>query len=143
MHHNKQTINEIVAGYLEAACWASTRENEEPLDSKYSADDFTSDAREKVTAACERFVELALRDLKQLPDEFDNEFVGHNLYLTAAGHGTGFWDRDLGVLGDRLTEHAKASHYVESAYECGNNRHIDIWIEGRLTWGRGVPTSTT
>lgn len=129
MYHNMQTINEIVQGYLDAACWASSRDNGEPLDSKYASDDFTIEARSKVKVVCKRFVELAKQDLETLPDDFTNEFIGHNLFLTAAGHGTGFWDRALGPLGERLTTWAKASHYVECAMECGNNRHITIWIE--------------
>ena len=130
IHHNTTTVNEIVEHYLVAACWASVGDNGEPLDEKYSADDFTRDARAKVTRAVKRFIELALADLEKLPDDFDNAQIGHDLFLTTAGHGVGFWDRDLGELGERLTAHAKASHYVESAYECGNNRHLHIWIEG-------------
>lgn len=34
-------------------------------------------------------------------------YVGHDLWLTANGHGTGFWDRGLDELGTRL---AKAAH---------------------------------
>ena len=36
---------------------------------------------------------------------------GHDLYLTTAGHGTGFWDReelDADDLGDRLTDTCRA-----------------------------------
>ena len=32
------------------------------------------------------------------------ELAGHDFFLTQAGHGAGFWDRGLGVLGDRLTD---------------------------------------
>ena len=32
------------------------------------------------------------------------ENLGHDFCLTRGGHGAGFWDRGLGVLGDRLTE---------------------------------------
>lgn len=35
--------------------------------------------------------------------------AGHDFYLSRAGHGTGFWDRGLGDLGDRL--HAAAQGY--------------------------------
>ena len=36
------------------------------------------------------------------------ERAGHDFALTRNGHGTGFWDRGLGTLGDLLTERAKA-----------------------------------
>ena len=40
------------------------------------------------------------------------ENIGHDLHLTAQGHGTGFWDRGLGDLGDRLAAASKSfGHY--------------------------------
>ncbi len=33
----------------------------------------------------------------------NSEQFGHDLFLTCNGHGVGFWDRDLGALGERLT----------------------------------------
>jgi len=33
--------------------------------------------------------------------------AGHDLWLTRNGHGAGFWDRDLGEAGDKLTELSK------------------------------------
>lgn len=33
---------------------------------------------------------------------------GHDFALTRNGHGTGFWDRGYGEVGDRLTESARA-----------------------------------
>jgi hypothetical protein len=39
----------------------------------------------------------ALRELRELHGHDRWECVGHDLRLTSAGHGTGFWDRDPGV----------------------------------------------
>jgi hypothetical protein len=33
---------------------------------------------------------------------------GHDFWLTRNGHGAGFWDGELGDIGDRLTEASKA-----------------------------------
>lgn len=33
--------------------------------------------------------------------------LGHDLYLTSHGHGTGFYDRGIGELGNRLTGYAE------------------------------------
>lgn len=33
--------------------------------------------------------------------------VGHDFWLTREGHGTGFWDRGNGAMGDRLADKAK------------------------------------
>ena len=35
--------------------------------------------------------------------EVSDEMLGHDLWLTRNGHGCGFWDRDLGELGELLT----------------------------------------
>lgn len=35
------------------------------------------------------------------------DYAGHDLWLSSRGHGTGFWDRGLGDLGDRLHEASK------------------------------------
>jgi hypothetical protein len=43
----------------------------------------------------------------------DEEQNGHDLHLTAQGHGVGFWDRGLGELGERLTEAARKFGYYE------------------------------
>ena len=33
---------------------------------------------------------------------------GHDLWLTRNGHGSGFWNRGLAMLGDELSDHARA-----------------------------------
>jgi hypothetical protein len=38
-----------------------------------------------------------------LTDEWTDEQIGHDLWLTRCGHGAGFWDRNL-PNGDKLTE---------------------------------------
>ena len=38
----------------------------------------------------------------------DWEHAGHDFWLTRNGHGTGYWDRDMGSVGARLTEAAKS-----------------------------------
>lgn len=49
--------------------------------------------------------------------------LGHDLWLTAQGHGTGFWDRDLpGNLGDALTEASKDTLFVNDLYLGDDNK---------------------
>jgi hypothetical protein len=45
----------------------------------------------------ERYVELG-RDLSH---------AGHDFWLSRNGHGTGFWDRGFGAVGDSLDAHAE------------------------------------
>lgn len=49
-----------------------------------------------------------------LAERGDDEASGHDLWLTQAGHGCGFWDRGLGELGERLTDAAK----LFGPYDC-------------------------
>lgn len=40
--------------------------------------------------------------------------AGHDLILTANGHGTGFWDRGHGAIGERLSDAARKLGPVEA-----------------------------
>ena len=42
--------------------------------------------------------------------------IGHDFILTRNGHGTGFWDRGLGEIGDTLTKWAQTFGPLESLY---------------------------
>lgn len=68
--------------------------------------------------------------------------IGHDLWLTARGHGVGFWDRGLGALGDALTrlavEHGPRADvyiddgliYADHAAALGAAIQSALWIEG-------------
>ena len=45
-----------------------------------------------------------LRGAYGLKPEYDEAAAGHDFWLTRCGHGAGFWDRELGLTGDELTE---------------------------------------
>lgn len=45
---------------------------------------------------------------------YDWSSAGHDFYLTREGHGAGFWDRGLGIVGDALT--ALSKPYGSSDY---------------------------
>lgn len=93
-------IDDFTASYLEAALWSSTGDDERPLDEKYSIDDFSREALAEAQHDTEKFREMA----GELLDDIDDDDAGHDFWLTRVGHGVGFWDRDLGPAGDRLTE---------------------------------------
>ena len=35
---------------------------------------------------------------------YRSDQAGHDFYMTRCGHGCGYWDRDLGEVGERLTQ---------------------------------------
>ncbi len=110
-----------------AAFWATALQ-----DAQYTENDFAceegrephqfqgepnSDYAEKYKAACAAICAaaepvLATLDLNTYPkrqgEDSLSEVFGGDLYLTAAGHGAGFWDGDWSdEAGDKLTEIAK------------------------------------
>lgn len=92
-------------GYLVSALWSSTDDDGEPLDALYQIDDFAEAAKRELRKDVTDFVSANAEDLAQL----DPGAAGHDFWLSRNGHGTGFWDRGLGDLGDRL--HAAAKVY--------------------------------
>lgn len=101
-------INDFLMAYMVCALWssheASNEPNPDPLESNFSIYDLTDEAIGKMKADCEKFVKenddlLASSDLEQ-------EQQGHDFWLTRNRHGSGYWDRGLGEIGEKLTEAA-------------------------------------
>lgn len=112
--------SDFVNGYLTTALWAET------LDSQYSLSDIEPESVAKATEVCLRFVHANTLDLREYvlrmrdsPDYPAWGRAGHDFWLTRNGHGTGFWDRGLGELGDRLAAAAKA--YKEASLYVGDD----------------------
>ena len=109
-------LGAFTIAYLECALWAETDNADEsggvPLDSNYGLDDFTPEAIKRAITDCRKFqAENAalLQKAHYNNDEFsDDEMAGHDFWLTRHSHGAGFWDRELGEVGDKLTEACKA-----------------------------------
>jgi hypothetical protein len=89
---NEQTI---LDNYLECALW--TDEKDEKTISDVGASTITQ-AKKDITA----FVEKS----GKLLDEWSEEEIGHDFWLTRNHHGAGFWDRGR-ESGDKLTEIAQ------------------------------------
>jgi len=89
---NETEINLALEAYLGAALWA---EELDDLTIYNFADNDLARAREDIENFCEK--------AQWMLDGLDPAQVGHDIWLTRNGHGTGFWDRGLGELGDQLT----------------------------------------
>lgn len=96
---------EYLEGYQACALWSSCDDDGEPLDG--SGILLAGETLNAFLTDCGAFLgeidELGL----EWRDEMEWSQLGHDLWLTRNGHGAGFWDRDLGELGDALTEVAK------------------------------------
>ncbi len=110
---------QAMRGYLECALWTGTDESDEtggdPLEANYSISDFDLSSVQDAARDCARFEQENTAALEafyvvwsKLPDGDSKEaFAGHNFWLTRNGHGAGFWDRQAGDAGKRLTDACK------------------------------------
>ena len=134
-------IDSMVRGYLDCQLWAQIdyeRSNADTgdgpkLDANYSLDDIADEYVEKVETEFRALVTehpLAVRMylnwratrhagrngqivlIRDTRPAYDSSQFGHDFYLTRERHGTGFWDRGLGTLGDYLTD---VAHWAGSA----------------------------
>lgn len=111
--------NAFVQAYIIAALWSSTDEKGEPLDAVFSEEDLAEETAQKMRSDCEDFIQANAGDLTAYCLQMKNEQwsgearAGHDFWLTRCGHGTGFWDRGLGNLGERLSTAAKVYGNVD------------------------------
>lgn len=110
---------EFLEGYFEAALWSSTDEDGNPLDDSHGSDDMSSECLRAMQETCTDFINSNSANLAEYADRMKGSEwsagsrAGHDFWLTRNGHGTGFWDRGLGALGDRLTS---AANVYSSVY---------------------------
>jgi hypothetical protein len=100
-----EIVNRVTDGYIECALWASVDDNGERFDDAEAAE-VADETLAKLGDAASDFVGLLEREgiLDATLLAMSPEQIGHDFWLTRNRHGTGFWDRCLGELGDRLTE---------------------------------------
>lgn len=102
---NAYYFDDFFRSYLECAVWSSldwdnmVNDNPEPMDKRYSVDDFEKRTLKILKAECVKFWE----DHPEIHS--DASQAGHDFWLTRNGHGAGFWDGDWEEeLGRKLTE---------------------------------------
>lgn len=115
--HTPQDIDAFMRGYLDAAEWLLGEEIDRAKIRGWAKEAIT---RAKKECAAFQRDNAALLDLYRETYEpkggYDvDECAGRDFYLTRCGHGTGFWDRGLGGLGDEL---------VDAARRCG-----EVWTD--------------
>lgn len=103
--------------YLIAAHWTDIEEDNPDAE-------FSPEALDKARSDCAEFMTIAGPLLDMLPNTYGAHpdcgrvhpqygAAGHDFWFTRNHHGVGFWDRELGAIGDRLTETA---HVMGESY---------------------------
>jgi hypothetical protein len=104
----KRNIATIVESYLECALWTNE------IDDMSVKCNVSSKSIKDAILQVQCFLGLAL---PLLTEEWTDEQIGHDLWLTRGGHGAGFWDRGL-PNGDKLTEICKLAEF-----------HGEVWVD--------------
>lgn len=140
-----EECDDFTKGYIKCALWLFD-DDAGPGDWDGKEQEFVPslapDAVDVMVRACKRFQEANAGALKQAYgsecrpfDEIeavgDNdgapytaERAGHDFWLTRNHHGAGFWDRDLGPIGDALTD--AAHEYGETEMYRGDDGLIYV-----------------
>lgn len=105
--NDEDFIKQMLQGYAECAEWADTPEDFDE-EGKYDGAGFCESAKKTVTEDCRSFY-IENKELI-MSSGMDGAYVGHNLWLTAGCHGSGFWDRGLGEVGDKLAAATNKVH---------------------------------
>lgn len=101
----------FVDAYVEAMLWAGLDwgpvargedDNPVPLEDEHDSSDITDEAMAAIRSECDDFYDANTAELEGWGDVQ----AGHDFYLTRNRHGTGFWDRGRGAVGDRLSDAA-------------------------------------
>jgi len=107
---NPEQLERTLRGYKEAILFAEIDDNEESLDVNYGMDDFDPESEKKMRETVKQFIFKNQALIKE--SGLDDEQVGRDFWYTRKGHGVGFWDRDLGEIGDKLTTAAEENRYA-------------------------------
>jgi hypothetical protein len=138
----RPNLDSMIEGYIEAALWADCMPftdgmSEEDRDRAETGGGENLVARE---GAYDRMVErsqiadfyddnlaklrhyVTIREAVGMSVDEAYQHAGHDFWLTRNGHGAGFWDRGMGMLGDELTAACKpyGSADDHTPFDCGD-----------------------
>jgi hypothetical protein len=111
---DERTFDKFTRAYIEAALWSST-DDDGGLD-RFDWDDIDDNCLEVMVQDCVKFQEANKADLDAAGEVLDSDYTcgawpldaaGHDFWLSRNGHGVGFFDRNLGEVGDRLQQAAQ------------------------------------
>lgn len=105
----------FTSSYREAALWSSSnnRYEDDPENQSEMLDDagyeVSPETEAKFLEDCEEFLvqNAELITLAVDMNGYTIDRAGHDFWLTRNGHGTGFWDQNLGDVGDKLSKAAR------------------------------------
>lgn len=120
----------ILKHYLICALWSShdiikergKDDIEYFLEEKFNVNDFSNGAILKAQKDIRNFTKKNRSLL--MKSKLNDEQIGHDFWLTRNSHGSGFWDRNLGEVGQKLTESCKKFNPVDTEVGDDNKLHF-------------------
>lgn len=107
-------LDEFTQGYVECALWADGNADSLDCEADATVAELSPDALSAMIEDCRIFQADRPRDLALYVEKGrDLSHAGHDFWLSRNGHGTGFWDRGFGAVGDSLDSHARSFRRVD------------------------------
>lgn len=126
-------FSEVLDGAVEAALWSTIPMAPEEEDMVEPADQYEISNEEltKLRGTLAYFIRSWFLDHYSLIEKAVETLgswdrVGHDFWLTAEGHGAGFWDRGLEQLGDDLTDSVSGHSDLVGFYLNDEMTHVLI-----------------
>lgn len=114
-----EAASDFVRGYIEAMLFTDTGGDSEIQDADLSQ--LALETWRKIVLECRAFKrtnrELLDKAIEHGGDErepYNETRAGHDYWYTSQGHGTGYWDRGLGEIGEALAKAAR--HHEKNLY---------------------------
>lgn len=101
-------IDGMTQHYAVCALWSSVDDSQVPLDQTKDLGDIEAKMFARMRSDVQNFYATNQGLIEASGLRADQ--VGHDLWLTRNHHGSGFWDRKLGTVGDLLTQ---AAHSIK------------------------------
>jgi hypothetical protein len=125
MNDYDDQLQRFINGYIDAILWTGFTISE---DGTFESDDLreaagllTTESLKEITADCSDFLNCAIHLMVGL-DAYD---CGIDFALTRNGHGTGFWDRGLGAIGEELASLSRP-YGASNAYYMANTHQVVV-----------------
>lgn len=111
----KTQLKLFVKSYIGSLLWSATEDGVPLDDQEYMDYVFSFGTLKTIVSECKQFLADNYDTLVECTGEGDysNYFeevlnqAAHDFILTRNGHGVGFWDRNLGEVGGKLTEYCE------------------------------------
>jgi hypothetical protein len=95
---NKTRLDVFTSAYLITALWASFDDDDIPLDTNYTIDDFDPETLASMKEDCRKFFEKhqhqMTADCRRTEKDDPEGMAGHDFWLSRNHHGAGFYDGD-------------------------------------------------